>query len=343
MLPRAKGCYVLPVPPGEPASALTDADHPPTSGSGSAPPPAAPASLPAAPPAATAPSRGRALGIAYVAASAICFGALPIFARVAYASGADTATILLLRFAAAAAIMWVVLFARRERAPRGRGLAMLIGMGAAGYALQSFSYFTAVDLGSAGLAALLLYLYPAVVALLSRVVLHHPLSRLQALAIGMALVGSLLTIGRAGGATPLGVSFGVLAALIYSVYILTGARLPAGITAVGSTTVVTSSAAAVYAAVVLARGPHLPGTGPGWLAVAAIAVVCTVVAVGLFLAGIARLGPVRASVYSTLEPATTLLLAASFLGEALTLPRVAGAALILGAVVLLARGDSGGR
>jgi drug/metabolite transporter (DMT)-like permease len=235
--------------------------------------------------------------------------------------------------------MWAVLLARRERAPRGRGLAMLVGMGAAGYALQSFSYFTAVDLGSAGLAALLLYLYPAVVALLSRVVLHHPLSRLQALAIGMALLGSLLTIGRAAGATPLGVFFGALAALIYSVYILTGARLPPGITATGSTAVVTSSAAVVYAAVVLARGPHLPGTPAGWLAVAAIAVVCTVVAVGLFLAGIARLGPVRASVYSTLEPATTLLLAAIFLGEALTLPRLAGAALILGAVVLLARGE----
>ncbi len=159
----------------------------------------------------------------------------------------------------------------------------------------------------------------------------------------MALLGSLLTIGRAGGATPLGVLFGVLAALIYSVYILTGARLPASVTAVGSTAVVSTSAAAVFGAVVLARGPHLPGTAGGWLAVAAIAVVCTVVAVGLFLAGIARLGPVRASVYSTLEPATTLLLAAMFLGEALTLPRVAGAALILGAVVLLARGEGRGR
>lgn len=310
--------------------------------------PADPATTPAqeeaaapAPDAGAARRRSAALGVAYVAASAVCFGALPIFARVAYDAGADTATILLLRFGAAAAVMWAVLAARREAPPRGRGLAMLVGMGAAGYAGQSFSYFTAVDLGSASLAALLLYVYPALVAILSRVVLHHPLSRLQALAIGMALLGSLLTVGRAGGATPLAVLFGVLAALIYSVYILTGARLPAGITPVGSTAVVTSSAAVVYAAVVLARGAHLPGTAPGWLAVAAIALVCTVLAVGLFLAGIARLGPVRASVYSTLEPATTLVLAAAFLGEAVTGARLAGAGLILGAVVMLSRGDRG--
>lgn len=318
--------------PGEPAGAQVDEAR------STAP---ARASAPADAPSSASARSGTALGIVYVVASAVCFGALPIFARIAYDAGADTATILLLRFGAAAAVMWLVLLARREAAPRGRGLAMLVGMGAAGYAGQSFSYFTAVDLGSAGLAALLLYLYPAVVAILSRVVLHHPLSRLQALAIGMALVGSLLTIGRAGGATAGGVLFGVLAALIYSVYILTGARLPSGITAVGSTAVVTSSAGMVYAAVVLARGARPPGTPAGWLAVAAIAVVCTVLAVGLFLAGIARLGPVRASVYSTLEPATTLLLAAVFLGEALTLPRMAGAALILGAVVLLARGEGG--
>ena len=283
--------------------------------------------------------RSAAVGITLVLASAICFGTLPIFARIAYDSGADTSTVLLLRFSAAAAIMWAVLRARGAALPRGKGLAMLVGMGGIGYAGQAFSYFTAVDLGSAGLAALLLYLYPAVVAILSRVVFRHPLSLLQALAIGMALVGSLLTIGRAGDGTPLGALFGVLAALIYSVYILTGARLPAGITATASTTVVTSSAAVVFAGVVLARGAHLPQTALGWGAVLGIALVCTVLAVALFLAGLERLGPVRASVYSTLEPATTLILAATLLGEQVTWLRAAGAALILAAVVLLARGE----
>lgn len=217
---------------------------------------------------------------------------------------------------------------------------MLAGMGAIGYAGQAFSYFTAVSLASAGLAALLLYLYPALVAILSRVVFRNPLSGAQVLAIGMALLGSLLTIGRAGDGTPLGVFFGVLAALIYSVYILTGGRLPAGITATASTTVVSSSAAVIFAGVVLLRGAHLPRTPVGWIAVLAIAIVCTVLAVAFFLAGLERLGPVRASVFSTIEPATTLVLAAALLGEQLTILRVAGGALILGAVLLLARHET---
>jgi drug/metabolite transporter (DMT)-like permease len=305
-----------------------------------APPRAEPGPRGQASVASTRRGRGTALGVAYVVASAVCFGTLPIFARLAFASGVDTSTLLLLRFSIAAAIMWVVLAARGAALPRGRGLAMLAGMGAIGYAGQAFSYFTAVSLASAGLAALLLYLYPALVAILSRVVFRHPLSGAQVLAIGMALLGSLLTIGRAGDGTPLGVFFGVLAALIYSVYILTGGRLPAGITATASTTVVSSSAAVIFAGVVLLRGAHLPRTPVGWAAVLAIAIVCTVLAVAFFLAGLERLGPVRASVFSTIEPATTLVLAAALLGEQLTILRVAGGALILGAVLLLARHET---
>jgi drug/metabolite transporter (DMT)-like permease len=46
---------------------------------------------------------------------------------------------------------------------------------------------------------------------------------------------------------------------------------------------------------------------------------------------------VRASVFSTIEPVFTVLLAAAVLGERITLTRVFGGALIVGAVLLLAR------
>jgi drug/metabolite transporter (DMT)-like permease len=331
LLPRASRWYVLAVL--EPAAIEVEGRPDVPAGGAVREPPSAHGRRPA---------RATASGIACVAASAVCFGTLPIFARLAYASGVDTSTLLLLRFSMAAGLMWLVVAARRVPVPRGRGLAMLVAMGALGYAGQAFAYFTAVSLASAGLAALLLYLYPAIVALLSRFVLGHRLSRLQIVAVAMALVGSVLTIGRAPDGSPIGVAFGVLAALVYSVYILTGGRLPAGITATASTTVVTSAAAAVYAAVVLARGAHLPRTTAGWGAVLALAVVCTVLAIALFLAGLERLGPVRASVFSTVEPATTLALAAALLGEQVTPLRAAGGALILAAVVLLTRGETAG-
>jgi drug/metabolite transporter (DMT)-like permease len=267
---------------------------------------------------------------------------MAIFGRVAFAAGVDTATHLLLRFSLAAALMWILVAWRRTRLPRGRGLATLVAMGAVGYAGQAFAYFTALSLASAGLVALLLYLYPALVALLSRLVFGHTLTPLQLCALALALGGSFLTVGQAAGGSALGILFGVLAALIYACYILTGSRLPRDVTPTGSSAVVTTSAAAVYAALAGLRGVRLPVTAAGWGAVVAIAVVCTVLAIGFFLAGLERVGAVRASVYSAVEPAFTVLLATVVLGEELTAARVAGGALILGAVLLLARADARG-
>lgn len=297
-----------------------------------------------APVEAVPPRRSRtASGIVYISLSALGFGSMAVFARHAYAAGVDTPTLLLLRFSIAGAIMWAVFAFRRCALPARRPLLVLAGMGALGYAGQAFSFFTALTLGSAGLAALLLYTYPALVALLSRVVLRHPLSPLQLFAIAMALAGSALTIGRAPDGTALGVFFGLLAAFIYAGYILTGSRLPADVTPTASTAVVITAAAAVYGAVALFRGVRLPEGASGWLAIVAIAVVSTAAAIAFFLEGLERLGPVRASVYSTLEPVFTLVLASVFLGERLSAVRLAGGALILGAVIVLARADAARR
>jgi drug/metabolite transporter (DMT)-like permease len=272
-------------------------------------------------------------------ASALCFGSMAILGRFAAASGVDTPTLLLLRFSIAGAVLWIMLAIRRERLPAGRDLAVLVGMGAIGYAGQAFSYFSALEHASAGLVALLLYLHPVIVAVLARAVLGHPLRPVQVAAIALAVAGSALTVGDATGGSALGVAFGLAAAAIYAVYILTGSRLSSSATPIASTTVVVSAAAGVFAARAAVAGVRLPSTAAGWAAVVAIALVCTVAAVALFLAALERLGPVRATIYSTVEPAFTILLAWVVLGERMTLVRACGGALILGGVLLLARAD----
>src|SRR5579863_2489517 len=104
---------------------------------------------------------GRWIGPALIVISAISFGALPVFARLAYAAGATPTTVLLLRFALAALVMVCVMIARKIPFPRGYVLLGLVLMGGVGYVGQSLAYFTALTVASAGLVALLLYLYPA--------------------------------------------------------------------------------------------------------------------------------------------------------------------------------------
>jgi drug/metabolite transporter (DMT)-like permease len=284
-------------------------------------------------------------GVAFVVGSAVAFGALAIFARYAYADGVDTVTLLALRFAIATAVLVAIGLARRVAWPRGRDLAILVALGAVGYAGQAGSFFTGLTLAPAGLLALLLYLHPAVVALLAAWRGHEKLSRPVLVALAVALVGTTLTVLPAltGGtqAHPLGIALGVLAALIYAVYIVVSSGVAARVDPLAMATTVIASAGAMFAALALWRGPTLPASASGWVAVAALALVSTVAAITWYFAGLRRIGPTRASTLSTVEPAVTVALAAMLLGERIAPVQLAGGALILAAVVLLAR--AGGR
>jgi drug/metabolite transporter (DMT)-like permease len=262
---------------------------------------------------------------------------MAILARIAYATGVDTTTLLALRFGIAVGILLVIALARGEPWPRGKTLALLIALGALGYGGQSLSFFTALTLAPAGLVALLLYLYPALVALLSAVLLHERLSATKLAALAIALAGTLLTVGPASSAAPLGIALGIAAAAIYAVYIVVGSRLTSRVAPRTMATIVIAAAGAVFVTAAFAKGPTWPGTPAGWLAVIGIALISTVAAIVLFFAGLERVGPTRASVLSTVEPLCTVLLAALVLGEAIAPSQLVGGALILGAVVLLAR------
>ncbi len=279
----------------------------------------------------------RLIGALYVALSAASFGALPIFIKIAYASGAESVAILALRFFFAALMMAAIMLIRGQRWPRGRNLLTLICMGGFGYVGQSFCFFSALNYASAGLVSLLLYLYPALVTLLGAIFLRQRLSRLQLGAVLAALAGTALTIGGDASGSLQGVVLGVCAALIYSIYILVGSRMMRAEGPLPAATVVMLSAAVVFGVMAAIRQPSLPGSASGWLAVLAIALVSTVIAMVSFFAGLARLGPGDAATISTLEPLVTVILAAIFLAEPLTSMRLVGGGIILTALVVLAR------
>lgn len=282
------------------------------------------------------PSR-RLSGALLIALSAASFGALAIFAKIAYADGADTSAVLFLRFLLAGAAMTASAVVRRARWPHGRNLALVVAMGGIGYVGQSACYFLALHHASAGLVALLLYVYPALVAVLATLFLHERMTWRRAVAIGTALGGTALTIGGAIQGSALGVGLGLGGALIYSVYITVGGRVMREESSLPVSAVVMISAAVVYGGIVLVHRPAFPGSATGWAAVMGMALVSTVVAIAAFFAGMRRLGAGTAAALSTLEPVVTTALAALFLGEAVSAGQVVGGTVILASVVALTR------
>ena len=280
----------------------------------------------------------RFTGILLIAVSAASFGTLAIFGRFLYADGVDTFTMLFLRFGIAALLMMVLLLARKEKFPRGKILLQLIGMGALGYVGQSFSYLTAIQYASAGLVALLLYLYPAFVFILSMIVLREKVTLIKVGALALALIGTALTVDPAGGQLQ-GILLAICAALIYSIYIIVGTNVMKHVSAVQSSAVIFASAGVTYGILTAINGMHLPSTSVGWTNIIGIVLVATVIPVVAFLAGLERVGPTNASMLSTLEPVVTVLLAAWIFDEQLKPIVMLGGGLILLAVILLTRGE----
>ncbi|WP_163993833.1 DMT family transporter [Pyxidicoccus caerfyrddinensis] len=283
----------------------------------------------------------RTAGFFIVALSGACFGALGLFGRLAYAAGADAPSLLFLRFSLAGAVLASVMVVRRQRLPERKVVLALILLGAVGYVSEAGAYFIALQHAPAGLVALLLYSFPALVALLQRVVFGERLGRVKWLAVALALGGTALTADvEQGGAKPLGIMLGLLSALLYACYVVISARVAGRAGPLASSTVILGSAGVTLGLVVLARGPAFPTTPTGWAAVVALALVSTVAAVLLFFVGMARIGPVNTSLVSTMEPLTAVLLGALFLDERLSARQGVGGLLILTAAVLLARSDA---
>lgn len=276
-------------------------------------------------------------GIFLITVSAASFGAMPIFARMAYDAGSNPITVLFLRFSLAALFMIIIMAARGVALPRGRNLLVLLLMGGLGYVGQSFCYFTALTMVSAGLVALLLYLYPAFVTILSALLLKAPVTGLKVTALGLSMAGTFFTVGLDGGGRLPGILLGITAPVIYSVYIVVGSKVIPKSGTLPSSTVVMIAAAAVFGGLVAARGPAFPHTWVGWTGVACIVFVSTVLGIVTFFGGLKLIDPSNASIISTFEPVVTVGLAYMILGESITPAKLIGGAMILGAVILLAR------
>ncbi|MDQ3158269.1 MAG: DMT family transporter [Actinomycetota bacterium] len=265
---------------------------------------------------------------------------MAIFGVWAQDDGIDTPTVLFVRFFAAALILAGVQYARGIPMPAFRRCLPVAAMGAIGYVGQSYCYFLGLEHADASLIALLLYLYPAFVAILAAVFLRERIGPVTASALVLALVGMALVVGGGNGEV-IGYALGIGAAVIYSVYITVGAIATDGLDAIAVATVVCIAAAVVTGGIVLARfaagePAQLPESSRGWVSLGAIAAICTALAIIMFFAGMARLGATSTAVMSTLEPVVTVALATWLLNESLSAVQAVGAVVVIAAVVALA-------
>src|SRR3954447_8556861 len=286
----------------------------------------------------------RSSGTLMCLASGAAFGAMAIFGKLAYGEGATVGTLLAVRFALAAVVFWAIVLAggaaRRElRALGRRDLAIAVGLGACGYALQAGCYFAALTRIDASLLSLMLYTYPALVAAAAVALGRERIDGRRVAALALASGGLVCVVAGAGtGAIdPAGAALGLLAACVYTTYILVGEGVAGRMRPMVLAAIVCTGAAVSLTAGGTLLGEVRPDalTLAGWGWLACLGGVSTVAAISLFFAGLRRVGPTAASILSTVEPVVTVVLAAAVFGELLSPVQLAGGALVIAAVPVL--------
>lgn len=281
--------------------------------------------------------RPRTLGVLLALTSSVGFGVMPVLTKVVYRDGAGVLGVLSVRFSVAAVLLLVLARLRGESLPRGRTLRNLALLGGIGYVVESLCYFAALTRISAGLTALLLYVYPALVVVLAAVLLRHRPRRTAVACVAVASVGTALTIGPVAGGQAVGVLLGLGAAASYALYIVLSAAAAQGVGPLATSAVVMAACGLVYDALAVATRAPLPSSAAAWAALTGVTVLGTVVAVAAFFGALALLGPSDTAALSTMEPVVSVGVAAVALGETLSWVQLVGGGLVLSAVIVLAR------
>lgn len=283
--------------------------------------------------------QARVAGVVQVLLSALLFGCMSIFAKLAYQQGVSALTALTFRFAIAALVLWsyVLGFSRGSLRGSPRRLFGLAAFGIVGYGSFSFLLFESLKQTSATQTTLLFYMYPTLVVVMARVVYKEAISRARMLGIGFTILGCALISGAVPWRWQFGPELGLpmAASFVYAVYLVVGQRLLKVI----EPRVLVLSINTSLAIVLLAYGGLRTGAVSaaisisGWAAVTAIGLVSCVAPILLF-SGIERIGAAKAALLSTVEPLCAVLLAWAFLGEELSWLEALGGCLVIASVIL---------
>jgi drug/metabolite transporter (DMT)-like permease len=286
-------------------------------------------------------------GIAILLGIATIFGSNHVAARVAFDHGASVATAVAFRAAGTAiALAAALLVLRIPIRITAESLARTAGVGLI-LAVQSYCLYSAVARIPAALALLAFNTYPLLYALMSAAAGMEKLSARALVAMPVALFGLALALDVVGGADKLasrwseigaGAAFSVAASLCFATVLFASARWLRGVDGRVRSGVIN----AVVAVVVLAVGAPagqlaLPVDAAGWTGVALLTLFYGTAITSLFVLQ-PRLQAATDVAALNFEPIAVLALGWAILGQSLEPRQIAGALVVIAAIVALGAG-----
>ncbi len=271
-----------------------------------------------------------------MALSATSFASGTVMVKLAFGEGAGLGVLVVSRLGLGALLLWGLALVGRvtiKVPPRRWPAVWWMGALSAGVGVLLFG---ATERIPASTTTLLLYVYPALVAAISVAIGRERPSATKIAALAIGLLGVLLVLGTpTGRLDPIGIALALSAALALALYVIAAQRGAAGMSPLVAGALILSTATVTYLPFGLLTGELTSGgIGDAWWLVVGVG-LATGAAIALFLAGLARLEPIRASIGSTWEPVAAVVLSSIFLAERLSGLQLVGGLLVVAAVATL--------
>ena len=275
---------------------------------------------------------------------ALMMGANHVAARIAFNNGVDVATAVVFRSVITALVIVMILAAQRVRvgfSPRHKRMLPLIGLL---IGVQSLCLYSAVARLPVALALLAFNTYPIWTALWARLIYQQRPERALLIVMPVILVGLALALDVFGAASGLGASgqwarigagvgFALAAAATFGLALVITQHEAADIDGRVRTVTTMAMAAMVALGMVGAQGGfHLPQAAAGWGGLAALTFLYGTAFTIMFTV-LPQLGVVGNSAIMNVEPVFALVLAWLILGQVIAPVQVAGALVVVGAVM----------
>ena len=286
-------------------------------------------------------SRNAIIGYPAGIITGITYGLNPLFAKPLMNAGASTEAILLFRYGIAVILLGAYLLLKKENfriTLKQAGVLFSLGLL---YTASSTFLFEAYKYIASGLATTLVFLFPAMVAIIMvflKVVPSWPVW----LSIAATFAGVMIMTGGAGTETvnPVGVWFSIASAFVYALFIviINRSKVISSIPNSLLTFYALLTGTFFFIGRCLFSGADLTAGldgGMAWCNLIGLAVLPTIVSTASLAVATRNIGATKASVLGVFEPITAILVGTVVFGEALTPNIIAGILISIVAVTFM--------
>lgn len=275
-------------------------------------------------------------------AAAVCYGTNPLGALKLYAEGMQTNSVLFYRFGLAWVIIAVVMFFRKESLKVTRQeFTALTGLGLL-FIVSSLTLYLSFHYMAAGVASTILFTYPVMTAVIMAVFFRERITWTTVVSLALSGAGVVLLYwsDSAGTLSTIGVILVLASALSYALYIILVNRsnLQMSSFKINFYVLLYCTLGMVVYSLIAGLPLTLPQNATSWFYVGWLAVVPAIFALVLMVYAAKYVGSTATAILGALEPLTAVLIGIFVFSEPFTLNLAIGIALILGAVIIIAKG-----